>query len=421
MRKLKALALAALLGAVCTLMAVAAPISLTLAYPVGSVSIDTVNDLVKVFEQEHNGQVKVNVVFVPSANPSAFWESYFDKIQTMVAGGNGPDVASIAIEGIQTFVKRGLALPLDKYMKEDPKPLGDYADFPALLQAAFIVDGKTYGFAHDWNNIVIHINTDLLKAANLPLPDANWTLDDFLRYAKAMTGTFNGQKTYGFYIPNYYFGTTGWLYANGAGVLTEDQKKGALDSPEAQQVIQFFRDCIYKYKVSPVPDPQTDSTTLFTSGKLGMLAAGRWPFGAYAANKFKSVALQYVPLMKKPRSVVYGVAGCPVLASTAHPKEAYELSCFMSGVLSITKGVAIEGIPGRTSVMKAVLPQTQGQNWQIFSDSTKYAKAVQSPPGYPEIANIFDRYTSSVYSDQMDVPTAMRKASAEITQVLANQ
>lgn len=421
MNRIKAFALAGLLGFAAVSMAMGAPVTLNLAFPTGQTTLDAQKDIIKAFEDQYKGQIKVNLVFVPIANQSAFWESYFDKIQTMIASGNGPDVVLIAIEGIQTFVQRGLALPLDDFIKAEPKAVGDFADFPPLLQAPFVVDGKTYGFAHDWNNIVIHINTDLLKAAKLPMPDANWSLEDFRRYAKAMTGTFNGQKTYGFAIPNYYFGTSGWLFANGAGVLTEDQKKGALDSPEAMQVIQLFHDMIYKDKVSPVPDAQTDPTTLLYTGKVGMIAAGRWPFGTYAANKFKSVALQYVPLMKKPRSVVFGVAGFPVLSSTAHPKEAYELSAFMSGVLSIQKGVAIEGIPGRTSVMKSVLPSTQGQNWQIFLDSTKYAKAVQSPPGYPEVASIFDRYTSSVYADQLDVPTAMKKASEEISQVLSNQ
>jgi ABC-type glycerol-3-phosphate transport system substrate-binding protein len=397
------------------------PIALTLAFPAGGVDLETTKAIVAGFEAQKKGQVKVEIIQVPTAGTS-FWEAYFDKIQTMIASGQSPDVVSIAIEGIQTFVKRGLALPLDQYMKDDPAWVGDYADFPAMLQAPFVIDGKTYGFAHDWNNIVIHINTDMLKAANLPVPDENWTLDDFIRYAKAMTGVnAKGEQTYGFALPNFYFGTAGWLFANGGSMLTPDMKKGALDSPASIQVMQLFQDLIYKYKVAPVPDAQTDPISLLVAGKVGMIAAGRWPFGTYAANNFKAVTLQYLPMMAKPRRVVFGVAGYPVLAASAHPKEAYELSAYMSGVASQTQGVAIYGIPGRTSVMKAVLPQTQGGNWQIFEASAAIAKPVESPVGYPEVSAAFDRYASLVYANQMDAATAMKKASEEITQILANQ
>lgn len=402
-------------------IALAAPVQLTLAYPSGDSKVEIMKGVVQTFEKQHNNQVKVNVIVVPIANQAAYWGSYFDKLQTMMAGGNSPDVIRVAIEGIQTFVTRGLALPLDKYMKEEPGAIENYNDLAPKLEAPFIIDGKTYGFVWDWNNVVVHINTDLLKAAHLPVPGANWSLDDFRKYAKAMTGTFNGQQVFGFAIPNYYFGTEGWLYANGAAILSDDQKRGALDSPKAMQIIQLFHDMVYKDKVSPVPDAQADAVTLLYTGKVAMIAAGRWPFGTYAPNKFTTVAVQYIPLMATPRKVVFGSGAFPVVNTTTHPKESYELSAFLSGSYSQKTGIAVDSIPCRISVMKEVLPSTQGLNWQIFQESAAYAVGVQSPPGYPEVASIFDRYTSAVYSDQMDVPTAMQKASAEMTQVLANQ
>jgi multiple sugar transport system substrate-binding protein len=152
-----------------------------------------------------------------------------------------------------------------------------------------------------------------------------------------------------------------------------------------------------------------------------MIAAGRWPFGTYVPNKFTTVALQYIPLMAQPRTVVEGMGAFPVLRQTKHPKEAFELSAWLSGPYSQKTGISVDSIPTRISVMKDVLPTTPAQNWQIYLDSADIAKAVQAPPGYPELANIFDRYMSAVYSNQMDVPTAMKQASDEMTKVLASQ
>src|SRR5208337_4118350 len=140
-------------------IAIAAPVTLTLGYPSGDSKVDIMKDIVKEFEKRHNNQIKVNVVVVPIANQASAWGSYFDKLQTMIAGGNSPDVVRIAIEGIQTFVARDLALPLDEYMKSDPTALENYGDLAPKLQAPFVIGGKTYGFVWDWNNVVIHINT----------------------------------------------------------------------------------------------------------------------------------------------------------------------------------------------------------------------------------------------------------------------
>ena len=400
--------------------AAGSPVSLTLAYPSGDSKVDIMKEIVKSYVKEKGGAQQVNVVVVPASGAS-YWGSYFDKIQTMIAGGTAPDVVRVAIEGIQTFVARDLALPLDQYMKSDPQPVLNYSDLAPKLQAPFVIDGKTYGFVWDWNNVVIHINTDMLKAVGLPIPPSNWSLSDFLKYAKALTRTVNGQQVYGFAVPNYYFGMEGWLYANGAGILTDDQKRGALDTPKAEQIVQLFHDMIYKDKVSPVPTPSTDAVNLMVTGKVAMISAGRWPFGTYVPNKFTTVAVQYIPLMANPRKVVFGSGAFPVIKATPHPKEAYELSAFLSGAYSQKTGIAIDSIPTRISVMKEVLPTTPGENWQIFSESADFAAGVQAPPGYPEIASIFDRYTGAVWSNQMDVPTAMQKASAEMTQVLANQ
>lgn len=402
-------------------LAVAEPVTLTLAYPTGDSKVEIMKQIVKEFEKQEKNQVKVNVIVVPVANPAAYWGSYFDKLQTMIAGGDAPDVVRVAIEGIQTFAARDLALPLNQYQKDDPQAVLNYADLAPKLQAPFEIGGKVYGYVWDWNNVVIHINTDMLKAAGLPFPGPNWTLEDFTKYAKAMTKTVNGQQVYGFAIPNYYFGTEGWLYANGAGILSDDMKKGALDTPEAKKIIQLFRDMIYVDKTAPVPNATTDAVNLLMTGKVAMIAAGRWPFGSYVANKFTSVGVQYIPLMKSPRTVVFGSGAFPVIKLTKHPKEAYRLSAFLSGAYSQKTGISIDSIPTRTSVMKEVLPTTPGKNWEIYGESAAFAKAVQSPPGYPEVASIFDRYTSSVYSNQLEVGAAMRSASEEITKVLANQ
>jgi len=60
---------------------------------------------------------KYAVKYTPVAADS--WGEYFDKLATLIAGGNPPDISRVAIEGVLLFVAKGLALPYDVLMKGD--------------------------------------------------------------------------------------------------------------------------------------------------------------------------------------------------------------------------------------------------------------------------------------------------------------
>jgi len=387
-------------------------VELTLAFPGDDGKKELLEKLLETFYEE-NPNIKVNILYVASEG----WGDYFNKLQTMVAGGKAPDVVRVAIEGIEMFVQQDLALALDEYMDANPEVIGDYSDIHPKLQDPFVIDGKTYGFAWDWNNVVMHFNTDMLKAANLPVPSKDWTKDDFIEYAQALTSEKDGKKTYGFAIPNYYFGASAWLFNNEASVLNEEMTTSKLDDPNAIEVMQLFQDLIYKYKVSPVPNPNTDMINQLMAGQVGMISAGKWPFGSYMKNDFTAIDVQFLPTLKTNK-VIFGVGAFPVMKSTKHPEESYKLTAFLSGPLSQTNVLSSDSIPARISVMTEVLPKTPATNWAIYAESADIAKAVESPTEYAAIAAVFDRYMSAILSNQMDAATAMKKAKGEIDAIL---
>ncbi|WP_054027502.1 ABC transporter substrate-binding protein [Bacillus sp. FJAT-28004] len=345
------------------------------------------------------------------------WGDYFNKIQTMIAGGNPPDVIRVAIEGIQMFAKQDLLLPLDAYMEKDPNALDNYDDIHPMVQAPFVVDGQTYGFVWDWNNVVMHFNTDKLKEAGLEVPGRDWNKDDFLTYAQKLTTEKDGKKSYGFAIPAYYFGASAWLFNNEASVLDEAMTTSKLDDPNAIELMQFFQDLIYKYKVSPVPNPKDDQIQMLMSGQVAMMSAGKWPFASYDKNDFKAVDVQFLPTLKTNK-VIFGSGAFPVLKSTKYPDAAYKLSAFLAGVYSQKKTLSNASIPTRKSVMEEVLPKTPASNWPIYAESADIAKAVESPVQYAEVQGIFDRYLSLILSNQSDAATALKKAKEEIDKIL---
>src|SRR5690242_16249297 len=73
------------------------------------------------FKAKHPG---VNVEITPIQGTD--WEAFFSKILTNIAAGNVPDLTAVATEGTQLFAGKGLAQPLDDYVKKDQAELAEY-------------------------------------------------------------------------------------------------------------------------------------------------------------------------------------------------------------------------------------------------------------------------------------------------------
>ena len=372
-------------------------------------------DLKKDFTKEYPN-ITIDDIWLPMGEGG--WGAYFTKIKTMVASGNSPDVVRVAVEGFQVLHEQNLALPLNPYIKDHPEYVENYADIHPRLQEACVIDGNIYGFGWDWNNIVTHINLDMLKDAGLSFPSEDWGKDEFLRYAKALTRERDGQMTYGVFIPNSYFQIEAWLYNYGASVLSEDMKKGALTTDEAIMAFTFMHDLVYRYKVAPVPAPGDQFIPYMTNRQVAMTFGGRWPVPSYV-DAGLNFDVQYVPTFKK-NEVIFGVGMFPVLTSSKYPEEAYVLSSWLSGRHSQKTYLNSFSIPSRISVMDEVLPGNPPENSKLFRLSADTARVVQSPSKYPEVQLVVDRMFNNMMSNpKADIKAILTSANKELNEVLS--
>jgi multiple sugar transport system substrate-binding protein len=358
--------------------------------------------------------ISTEVLYVPSQGG---WAGYFSKIQTMVASGDVPDVIRIAIEGFRIFQEADLIVPFNEFFEAYPNAKEVLEEQHPNLMAPFVIDDKIYGITFDWNNVVTHINTNILKECGLEMPPEDWNLENFLDYAQKMTFTReDGTEVYGYAIPNYYFGASAWFFNNGGSILNEDWTECTLDTPEIIEVVQFWQDSIYKYKVAP--QPPFDEGVAFQNDQLGMHFKGRWPLKGYKESEFDAVDVQYIPTMKT-NQVIFGSGIFPVLKASKHKEEAFQLAVKLSTKEAQEAILEISHIPAHTQVMDEVLPEaTFPKNSIIYRDSADRAKAVESPAEYGDIQAIFDRYLSMVLANESDAETAMKKAAEEIDEIL---
>lgn len=394
----------------------AEPVEITIAYPSDDGAEEKLNILIDEFNKSYPN-IKVNYVLIPFSS----WPDYITKLKTMVAGGTGPDVARLAVEGIQSFVADGMALPFDDFIAENADLMEELGvnDIHPNINAPFQVDGKTYGFAWDWNNIVMFLNKDVFAEKNIELPGSDWNKDKFLEIAQTLTYEKDGEKVYGTVAPTDYFTVTAWLYNNNASVLNEDMTECTLNSPEAIETIQFLHDLVYKYEVAPAPSAGLDTSNLFMNGQIAMLGNGRWSIASLANNNFEDYDIQALPALSTQQSS-FGSGSFPVLSSTKHPYEAMLFSSWLSASsFSQETFLKTDSVPSRISVMEKILPTMLPENGMLWRESADVAKSIQAPTQLTDVTAVFDKYMSLVFANEISVEDGMNKATEEINAILA--
>ena len=358
--------------------------------------------------------ISVEVIYVNSAGD---WGGFFSKVQTMIAGGDTPDLIRCAIEGFRIFVDNDLIVPIDEYAEKYPEFAEMAADNHEKLVAPFTVDGKQYGYGFEWNTVVTQFNTKRLEEAGLELPGENWTVDEFLEYARAMTGEdADGTKHYGVEVPLSWFQTSAWLMNWGANILNDDWTECVINSPEAVEMFQFLHDLIYVEKVAPVPSSLNGNE--FMTGQTAMGFWGRWILLSYINNDFKDLAINYIPT-KVTNQPINGVGIFPIMKASEKKDEAYKLAAWIATADSQERILETKANPASKEAMDVILRNTDWPvNSHIFADCADTSISVQCPSCYAELQLIFDRYISLIYSDEMEVQAALDACKEEMDMAL---
>ncbi|MGD9496982.1 MAG: sugar ABC transporter substrate-binding protein [Armatimonadota bacterium] len=204
------------------------------------------------------------------------WDAGFQKLSTLIAAENAPDLANIATLWLPEMVDLDVVEPLDGYVSEQMRE----RFIPMTLQGAQY-QGKLYGLPIAVSARALYCNADLLAAAGKQ-PPRTW--EELVEVAKACDSPDEG--IYGFGLQGnkvetdvywYYF-----LWANGGQILSEDGSQAVFNSPKGVQALQFCVDLVHKHQVTQ-PEPTAYNREglqdLFKSGRLAMMITGPWFWG----------------------------------------------------------------------------------------------------------------------------------------------
>lgn len=118
-------------------------------------------------------QVHPHITFVTEF---ASWNDYWDKLATYAAANSLPDVIQHDYAKIGQYVRNGLLADLSPYLESGIIDLSDVDD---LFVSSGAFGDAFYGLALGINALGMLVDPAVLADAGLPLPDTDWTWEDY--------------------------------------------------------------------------------------------------------------------------------------------------------------------------------------------------------------------------------------------------
>jgi multiple sugar transport system substrate-binding protein len=222
----------------------------------------------------------------------------------------------------------------------------------------------------------IWYNRKTFAAGKVSDPSPDWTWDDFLAAATALT---KAPDNWGMNLTiDVFQGIEPWIFSNGGQVLNSGWTSCVIDNPAAVEACAFARSLVAK-KLAPSPGGTFNQFSALGNGTLAMMGAGIWPWNYYVENGGGS-DLAIVPWPKKvQQGSPVGLAAFPILDASKSKAEAWEFVKYsISESFQANEAVPIEGgMPMRQSIANSrSFLKTLPPGAEYFAAALEYATPV---------------------------------------------
>ena len=351
------------------------------------------------------------------------WDSYWTKLNTLIAGGTPPDVFAMDAPLFLDWQSRGALLNLQPYIDANPGFLDGF--YPQTLTAYQTPDGY-YGLPRDFQTIVLFYNKDMFDAAGVPYPTAEWTYDDQLAAAKKLTLDTNNDGK----IDQYGFWSDTWdmellwseaIWAYGGDIISPDHTKTLIGEGGARDAWKYI-DSLYKEGVMPSPTTAGEfGGDLFQSGMAAMTTIGHWAVPGYVQA---GINFNVIPMPSGPvkRATSVNSAGFVVSKDSKNPDAAFE---FIKFALSEAGQKRLAELGFAIPVLKSVaesdayLKQPGDIDQRVFLDSVAFANMKPVFKGYEEWAGVVGDGLIPVWDGEAELDPTLDDVIVSADEVLA--
>ncbi len=375
--------------------------------------------IVDTFESR-NPDIDVELIHIPSQN------DYRQRLGADFAAGTAADVVLLNYRRMVPFAARETLVPLGPYLGASQTISG--TAFYTETLSAFTWNGTIWCLPQNLSSLVVYYNKDLFAAAGVPEPAADWTWDDFLAAAKALTRDTDGDGT----IDQYGLGTevtflrlAPFIWQNGGEFVDDPYLPSflTLNTPAAQEAFQWFVDLQTQHHVVPdaAAEEAEDSESRFLNGRNAMHLQSRRIVPTLRESAAFDWDVAPLPQHKQAATMLHSDGYC-MAATTQNKDAAWRLIEFANS----SEGQKIVAATGRTvPSMRAVAespafldPAAKPARSRVWLDVLPVLHNMPITATWIDVETIVDSELERAYYGQATVDEAIQAAMTRAQEYL---
>lgn len=374
--------------------------------------------LVGAFEGEHP-EIDIELIHIPSQS------DYRLRLGADFAAGSPADVVLINYRRYAPFAARGVLEPLAPFLRRS-ELIADSDFFPEATDP-FRWRGQLMCIPQNISSLVVYYDKDLFDEAGLDYPAKDWTWDDFLATAKALTKDLDadGQTDqYGLGTEASIFRVAPFIWQNGGELVVTEQNgtplRLALDSRAAREAIEWFVALQTEHGVVPdaLAEAAQESESRFLDGSLAMFLNSRRGVPTYRSISDFDWDVTALPRKEQAAGILHSDAYC--MAAAAQDKEA---AWTFIEFANSPEGQAIVAESGRTvpSLIEVAQspafldPAARPANSAVFLDTIPLLRGVPVMAAWVDVEELAGDELERAFFGQASVDEAI---SSMITRTL---
>lgn len=377
-----------------------------------------------------------DIEVILDTQPTNKADDFEQKYNLLLLSGDKTDIiTNKSMEIYSSRAQKGLFIPIDTYMEQNNTSMDDYR------LSTKLEDGMIYGLPAESDANLVLLNKDALDEAGLPVPDGDWTWEDFAEYAAKLTKEEGGKKRYGSIAP--FWGDPVMYYLAVAqskddNPLFKDAEHHNFDDPVLREWLEF------KYRLGNIDKTEvsyTDYTTgslnyqsEFFNGNAAMLVTGLFSLGSVTNTETFphdfTTAFAILPRWKESplgaERDSCGIYGINANIADENKEAAYKFIDFYSkegllymGRVPMYKDVSTDAIVESTQADKPELVDAESLK-AYLTNPDRHAHVVTTlPASDAEMKNILKEEADKYMSDGQTLDEAIANMIKRADTVLA--
>lgn len=372
--------------------------------------------VVAAFERA-NPTIKVNLENIPDD------EEFTKKLAADIAAQTPPDVFLMNYRRIGPFALKGALHPVDQEFNTS-QVIQPGAFYPTALNA-YKHKGEQLCVPLNLSQLGVYFNAKMFQDAGVPLPKNDWTWNDFLAAAKALTKDTNGDgkpDQYGAGISTATIRLMPFVWARGGDIVDNPERPTTLtlDQGAALDAFQWFVNLQTKEHV--VPDKTAEATqssqARFQAGTLAMFFQSRVLTPELRETIKDKFVWDIAPLPQdKDRATILHSDGFCITSGSKNQDAAWKLVEYLAGPQGQTALAQMgRSVPALQAVANspAFLESNPPANNLVYLEMAPYVRPVPLMTTWLEVESAVNKEIKRAFYGDATVQEAAH-AAVEIT------